>query len=609
MSSDNQKGSRLYALFLLRDIYAVLSPASRRAFSICLAVTVMTAIVELLAVGAIFPFIELIAKPAGSPSRALFLNLNQWLPDMAGHSLAFAATVVFVLLTLASSALRMLQLRLNARAPFAAGTELASKIVERFFSQPYEKQLASNSAALISLVTDKIRTIVLYGFFAFLQAVASAVLVAFFLIGLLLINPVLVVVLGLIFGIPYFLLGRYQQNSLGILGDIVASRESDCVKLIQEACGSARDIILDGSQRLLAESYARMDEALQVARAQILLMSSSPRIIFDGVGLTMIALFTFLLTLWKPDITDSLGMIALLVLGAQRLIPALQQGYASWSSINGAQAAFEQVVSALNAERMPVSDSRDATGRNLSDFGTISFRNVSFRYAGSESYALKKVSLDIERGSCVALIGTSGSGKSTLADILLGLLPPSDGQLCIDDVVLDSTKVQHWQKIVAHVPQSIFLLDKTIHENVAMAEANEPNSRDRVMAALNDVQLSQLIAGLPEGLMTNCGERGTRLSGGQMQRIGLARALFKRARVLVLDEATSALDTDTERAVLDTIYNLSPAITVVFITHRIPTIRKCDRIFLLEEGDLTASGTYDSLMKESERFRNFSSGH
>jgi ABC-type multidrug transport system fused ATPase/permease subunit len=228
---------------------------------------------------------------------------------------------------------------------------------------------------------------------------------------------------------------------------------------------------------------------------------------------------------------------------------------------------------------------------------------VRFRYSADGPWVLDDLNLTIHKGSRVGLVGTTGSGKSTALDLLMGLLTPTEGEVLVDGQPVTGNSVRAWQRTIAHVPQSIYLTDTTLAENIAFGVPREAIDRERVKCAASQAQIADFIEGCTGGYDTVVGERGVRLSGGQRQRIGIARALYKQASVLVFDEATSALDNATEQSVMEAIGGLDRELTIVLIAHRLTTVRRCDIIVELEHGRVVAQGTYDQLLQSSPSFR------
>jgi ABC-type bacteriocin/lantibiotic exporter with double-glycine peptidase domain len=233
----------------------------------------------------------------------------------------------------------------------------------------------------------------------------------------------------------------------------------------------------------------------------------------------------------------------------------------------------------------------------------IGVEHLSFRYPSAASNVLDNISLRIKAKSVVGIVGSTGSGKSTLLDIMLGLLQPTGGRVAIDGVTLDDKLVRRWQAGLGYVPQQIFLTDGTIADNIALGVAPSEIDMAQVRAVAKAAHVDEFVEQLPDGYNSGVGERGVRLSGGQRQRIGIARALYRNPSVLLFDEATSALDNLTEHAIMDTLQNLTGQKTIILVAHRLTTLRLCDQIVLLENGRISAQGTYDELLQSSDYFR------
>jgi ATP-binding cassette subfamily B protein len=291
----------------------------------------------------------------------------------------------------------------------------------------------------------------------------------------------------------------------------------------------------------------------------------------------------------------------MLALGAQRLLPCLQQLYYSWASITGYQVSLADTIALLD-QPLP-EEFLQPTTTPLFIQDAIRLDAVRFRYTGEGPWVLDGLNLVISKGARVGFVGSTGSGKSTTLDLLMGLLIPTEGQLLVDGQAVSGNRLSAWQRSIAHVPQSIYLADTTLAENIAFGIPAETIDMERVQRAARQAQIADFIEKSPEGYQAYVGERGVRLSGGQRQRIGIARALYKQASVLVLDEATSALDNSTEQSVMDAIGGLNSDLTILLIAHRITTVRHCDFIVELEHGRVVSQGTYEQLLECSPSFR------
>jgi ATP-binding cassette subfamily B protein len=313
----------------------------------------------------------------------------------------------------------------------------------------------------------------------------------------------------------------------------------------------------------------------------------------EALGMLLIATLAYSLAQQIDGIAKAIPILGALALGAQRLLPVLQQAYGSWTQINSGQSSLKDTLELLD---QPIPDYIDQQLLQLPFRQKIALKGLGFRYEGQASYVLQDLNLTISKGSQVGFIGATGSGKSTLLDIVMGLLQPTDGVLEIDDQIITLTNYHAWQAHIAHVPQTIFLTDSTIAENIAFGIPKDRIDHSRVKWAALQAQISETIKGWPKQYETFVGERGVRLSGGQRQRIGIARALYKQADVIILDEATSALDNQTEQAVMQAIEGLSKKPTVLIIAHRLSTLKNCTQIVELGGGIIKRVCNYQEIV-------------
>ena len=304
-----------------------------------------------------------------------------------------------------------------------------------------------------------------------------------------------------------------------------------------------------------------------------------------------------------------LGQLTFIAFSAYRLLPMLQQVFGAAVRVRADRAALALVGPDLRGPAAVASASSAGDPRYAGHSWRrrpreeIRLEEVSFQYATDRAHALDGANLRIPAHSMVGIVGANGSGKTTLMDVIAGLLTPTSGRLLIDGITLDEDSRAAWQARIAYVPQSIFLLDSSVAQNIAFGVAPDKIDSLRMAQAARAAQLEDLILSLPEGYDHKVGERGIRLSGGQRQRIGIARALYKEAPVLLLDEAMSALDGMTEAELITVLETLRGRRTIILIAHRLSMVRKCNLIFQLEAGRVIGTGSYDELTRSSERFR------
>ena len=468
--------------------------------------------------------------------------------DSAGE-LVLPLTLGFMVVAVVSAAIRLLQLRASTRYTFETGSELSIEVYRRTLYQPYRVHVARSSSQVISGITQKVGGTMLGVLLPALTLISSTAMIAAILIALLAIDPVVALVATLGFGAGYALISWRTRRRLRDNSQRIAQEHTQLVKALQEGLGGIRDVLLDGTQPVYCDVYRRADQALRRAQGANIFIAQSPRFVMEALGMILIAILAYGLSRQPGGIAAALPVLGALALGAQRLLPALQQGFAAWASIAGQQGSLRDTIELLD-QPVPEEFSR-ATPEALDFRESIRFRDVSFRYAADGPWILERFNLSIPRGARVGFVGSTGGGKSTMMDLLMGLLTPTEGEILVDGEPIHGARTRAWQRAVVHVPQSIYLADATMAENIAFGVPRHAIDLARVRAAARRAQIAEFIESAPEGYDAIVGERGIRLSGGQRQRIGIARALYKQASVLVLDEATSSLDNLTEQLVLD----------------------------------------------------------
>jgi len=439
---------------------------------------------------------------------------------------------------------------------------------------------------------NKVDIVVLMAFY--LLNAFSAVLMAFFIItALVMIDPFIATAALLGIACIYGAVSVFTRNRLAINSSVINLGLSTRVQCVQEGLGSIRDVLLDHAQPEFARFFNQIDKPFRQAQASNNIIGPGPRFAVEAVAMVLIAALGYYMTISGGGVVAAIPTLGALALGAQRLIPLLQQTYQGWVYVAGNRQVLNDVIALL---QQPVAREAHAQVAPLSFEREIKFEKVSFRYQPHLPLVLHQVDLVIPKGLRVGLIGTTGSGKSTAMDLLMGLLQPCAGQILVDSVLLTDSARLAWQRNVAHVPQAIFLADASFAENIGFGIPTKQIDLARVRQAAKQAQISEFIESTLEGYETIVGERGVRLSGGQRQRIGIARALYKRAKVLVFDEATSALDSETESFVMQAIENLGNDLTVVLIAHRLTTLKGCEIIYRLDKGCIVSAGGYNELV-------------
>ena len=424
-----------------------------------------------------------------------------------------------------------------------------------------------------------------------LNLFAGIIMIFAILTALVCINPELALGTLLLFGILYLIIYKTVSSSLHKKSEETAEGSTITIKILQEGLGGIRDILLDRSQHIFCMKFMKADLALRKAQGGITFFTGFPRYAIEALGLIFFAGAASVLANQKNGISDALPILGVMALSAQRLLPLLQQVYGSISSIRGSQGALKDVIALLDLK------SNKQTNLNSSNLiqldRDIELKNVTFAYG--QKKIIDGISLKIKKGCKLGVIGSTGSGKSTLIDIIMGLISPDTGNILIDDEIINDENAYIWQAQISHVPQSIYLADATIEENIAFGVEKALIDSSLVIEAAKMAHIYEHIISLPGGFKANVGERGVKLSGGQQQRLGLARAFYKQARILILDEATSALDVGMESKIMKSIDKISSNVTLIIVAHRVSTLQNCDQIVHLDHGKITWIGSYDQL--------------
>jgi len=567
---------------LLLTLFRFLGARRQRQLVLLTLLMFVSAFSEVISLGLVIPFLGLLISPDKLMSFPLASKLAHFWGFSSGKEILLPITILFVVVSIFAGAIRMFQLWASTKLTFAAGADLSYEIYRRTLYQPYHAHLQRNTSVVVSSVIDKVNNVVFWILLPLMTLLSSLLLLVFITVTLLIISPLVACVSILSFGSAYVLITQITKKKLRSNGECIAREQTQVVKAVQEGLGGIRDVLLDGTQEIYCEIYRKADQPLRNANGSNSFLSGCPRFAIEAFGIAMITILAYSLSQQPEGISAALPTLGALALGAQRLLPALQQSYYAWSSINGSRASLIEVLDMLKYE-LSQEQTQDASKILKMPFThSIEFSSVSFRYSDQLPLVLENINFKIPKGSRVGFVGTTGSGKSTTLDLLMGLLAPTSGQIKIDGQNINQQNLRSWQKNIAHVPQSIYLSDATIAENIAFGIPKEKIDIERVKIAAQKAQISDYIEGRAEGYEALVGERGVMLSGGQRQRIGIARALYKNASVIIFDEATSALDSETEQNVMSSIEKMSRDLTILIIAHRTSTLKLCDMTVTLK---------------------------
>lgn len=563
----------------LRQLYGMTDAPARRQVRLLVLLTIAGAFGEMVAIATVVPFLALLASGASAPQKRWIQPLLNAVGADTLPREVLAATVLLGAAAVLSGTLRLLLDRKTQDFVFSFGHRLLVEVQRRMLLQPYTWHVRQNSSRQLAAI-ERVELLAGMVLMPLVQAIAATIIALLVLALLLRIAPGATLAAGVAVGIVYYAVAALARRRLHSYSDEINSAFEGRIRNVQEGLAGIRDLILEGSQAAVLERFRMIDLRLSRARANSAFVSSVPRSIVEPAGIVTIAVLALLLSRREGGLLAALPILGAVALGAQRLLPLVQQLYQGWTSVSTNRSLIDDLADLL---RLPV-PAVPASSAPLPFAHAIEFRDVGYAYPERPEPAVSALDFTIRRGSRVALVGPTGSGKSTTADLLMGLLEPTRGSIAVDGIELTPDNRQAWRANVAHVPQILFVADATIARNICLGSDID---MERVREAASLAQLDQFVRTLPDGFDTVVGERGARISGGQRQRLAIARAIYRNTPLLVLDEATSALDDETEAAILHAADRLQQqGRTIVIIAHRSRLIESCDQLLRLDKGRL-----------------------
>ncbi len=580
--------------------------------TLCLFVFFLTCIgaaFECLGVSAIIPLVSAVQDPALIMNSAFFQS-HPTLAELTYNEVIGGIGAGIILLYLIKNLYFIFMSWVRVKFSGKIGREISVKMFASYLSRGYEFFLNINYGQFCRGVSGDAASVssVIFSIFALVSEALTIACICIFMFLTDWTIALVVLVLAIICVLLIFFLFRRKMFAAGL-----KSRKYS-IKIDQALAQSflgVKDVLLLRKQRHFIGEYEKNRIEVQKLECKQTVARESPSYIIEGICVSGLMLAVCIRIIIRGTDPRFISVLAAFAVGAFRVLPSLGRISSSLNTLTGLlpsiDALYEHVLQREAYEKEHPEASFVSSAPKLkwgiiskeAQYGdedyiahgetsctqyedkfkdSLELRNISFQYSAELGYVLKNVNLTIKKGQSIALIGASGAGKSTLADILLGLLIPQEG-----GIYMDGTKItdipELWAETIGYVPQSVFLADISIKENVAFGESAEQIDDDRVREALERAELKEFIDSLPEGMETSVGDRGVRLSGGQRQRIAIARALYHRPEILVLDEATSALDNDTEAAIMSAIDSLQGEVTMIIVAHRLTTVRNCDIIY------------------------------
>ena len=560
------------------------------------------AFIEVIGVASIMPFVSVMVNPE-------IVNTNQYL-NFTYNYFNFKSVTIFLnylggitlVLLLLTNVISAFVDWMIIRFSKVMEYRLSTQLMTQYLSNKYVFFLENNSSKLGKNIISEVQRCI-DGVVLPLMVACSKFVTAIFIIALLVyVEPAGAIGMSILFGGGYFLIFVFVRKRLFELGALSSEALLKRFKTINEAFLGAKDIKLRNIEQSFISRYNKSAKKLAHYNIYQHVVSIMPRYVLESLAFGGVVLVMMFLVNQGDDAQSIIPVVALYAVAGYKLMPALQNIYSSIVTVKFNIPALIILTDDLKYD-FSYNKSQSSDLLPLKFSKSFDLKSVFFKYSNTDKYAVKNLNLSIKAHSIIGIVGSTGSGKTTLVDIILGLLENNSGVITLDNIPLDASNIHLWQKKIGYMPQNVYLIDDTISANIAFGLSKDEIEMDQVRRVARIANLHDFIISLPNGYDTQIGEQGVKLSGGERQRLGIARAMFNNPEILVLDEGTSALDTVTEEEVMKAIKSLAHEKTIILIAHRLTTVKDCDVIYLLNNGKIEESGTYDELFDKSDKFK------
>jgi ATP-binding cassette subfamily C protein len=586
---------------ILKKSFALLTRRERWLWTAFVPVSLTVAILEAFGAAIVFGLISVISDPSRTGQVPIISSLLTDLPGDENDAiliLTAAAAVFFITKNVVLAA----GLYIQNRVVNGSVSSMSRRLLKGYLTAPYSFHFQRNSADLIYNSTGAVR-VVLGSVSAAVTLISEVLVVAAIMIVLLIAAPVVTIVAGVVLAGLAGLILRITQRLFAKWGTEVQVLSKEILQAVQQGLGGLKELKVLGRERQAYEAFSTRQQAFYRINYRRDTLKVLPRYLLESVFVSGLLLVVFMIAIQGDGTENILPLIGLYAYAGFRIIPSISRILLKLNQIRYGQTPVNRIYD----DYMLVSQNKDwgfrETDIDLTFAGQVALEGISYKYSSSDAPSLFDIELSIARGESIGIVGSTGAGKSTLVDVFMGLLTPTAGRMTLDGKLIDDAALSSWQRKIGYVAQSIFLADDSLRRNVALSMPDEEVDDEQIWGALRIAQMDDFVRSLPEGLETFVGERGVRISGGERQRIGIARALYHEPEVLVFDEATSSLDNQTEASVMHAIQALRGDRTLLIIAHRLSTVRWCDRLIYMKNGRIVESGTFDELYLQNTDFR------
>tara|TARA_B100001093_G_scaffold249164_1_gene238585 strand:- start:6159 stop:7961 length:1803 start_codon:yes stop_codon:yes gene_type:complete len=588
----------------LKKLLYLLSARELKRAILLLVMIIIMALLDMMGIASVMPFMAVISNPdiveTNNILNKIFLFSNKFGIENKEQFIFILGIFVFLFLVISLS-FKALTTYAQVRFVEMRQYSISKRILENFLRQPYSWFLSRNSADLGKSILSEVATIVGKGLTPLFDLISRGLVAIAIIVLLILVDPKIALIVGITTAGFYGFIFYFTNNYLYRIGKERFKNNKLRFIAISEAFGAAKEIKVGGLEKIFIERFSNASEIFARKQVYVGILSQIPRYFLEAIAFGGVILLILYLMMDRGSINSALPVLSLYVFAGYRLMPSLQQIYVSFNKMTYVSPSLNSLYYDLkNLEK--TDEKKDDNKIKINK--KITLNDICYNYPNSSKTTLRNVSINIPARTTVGLMGTTGSGKTTTIDIILGLLEAQEGTLEVDGQVITKNNSRAWQRSIGYVPQHIYLADDSVAANIAFGTTSKEINYDAVEKAAKIANLHDFVINeLPKKYETKVGERGIRLSGGQRQRIGIARALYHNPSVIILDEATSSLDNDTEKLVMNAIEKLGQNKTIILIAHRLSTLKNCDKIFLMEKGEIKKDMTYDELSKIGFNFQ------
>ena len=560
--------------------------------------------IQVLGISMIPAFVAIIASPERVLQYEPLTGLWELLNISTDKDLLIFGSIALVGIFLIKSMYILVYNYTEAKYIFNRRYLLSHKLMSSYMQAPYTFHLGRNSAELLRNTNVEVNIIVNNVITNLLKMSREGLMALSILLLLVIMEPLISLVVLILSGLGAGSFLMFTQKKVKQYGKQEQGHRRNMIQAVQQGLGGIKDARVLNRENLFIEKFRIEARESTLLKIYIRYIQQIPKPVVETSAVLGMMLISAILVWQGRPMSTIIPILTLFAMATVKLMPAVQQLSTLYTTLRYNLVAVDPIYDDLKEleeyQKYFLKDRKSQTPITLDN--SIEAENISYSYPGSDEIALKNVSFTAPKGKAIAFVGESGAGKTTMVDLLLGLLTPTEGKICVDGIDIQE-RISAWQRNIGYIPQSIYLADETLRNNVAFGIPEDEIDDDKVIQAIESAQLSEMVSKLPAGLDTMIGENGTRISGGQRQRVGIARALYHNPQVLVMDEATSALDNITEKEITDAIEALKGDKTVIMIAHRLTTVQNCDILYLMKNGKIIDQGSYDYLVDTNREFR------